>query len=97
MLDTLKYYLLGRKFTLITDNAPLEWMAGGKDTNGHVTCWFLSLQRFSFSVIHRSGVQHGNADALSMNNANLSLSTPSSQSGLRGRCVVSREVYPRSW
>ena len=44
-LDTLKYYLLGRKFTLITDHAPLVWMARGKDTYDRVTRWFLSLQR----------------------------------------------------
>lgn len=90
-LDTLKYYLLGRKFTLITDHAPLVWMARGKDTNDRVTRWFLSLQRFP--VIHRSGAQHGNTDALSRRDVNLALSMPPSQSGLRGG-VVSQEVYP---
>ena len=43
-LDTLKNYLLGRKFTLITDHAPLVWMARGKDTIDSVTRWFLSLR-----------------------------------------------------
>ena len=27
-LDKLRYYLLGREFTLVTDHAPLKWMAG---------------------------------------------------------------------
>ncbi|KAL0188186.1 hypothetical protein M9458_015285, partial [Cirrhinus mrigala] len=43
-----KYYLLGRKFTLVTDHAPLQWMAHAKDTNARVTRWFLALQDFHF-------------------------------------------------
>jgi len=54
-LTKLKYYLLGRKFTLITDHAPLRWMSTAKDTNARVTRWFLELQNFNFSVEHRSG------------------------------------------
>ena len=64
-LNTLKYYLLRTHFTLVTDHAPLVWMARVKNTNDQVTRWFLSLQRFSFSVVHRSGAKHGNEDALS--------------------------------
>ncbi len=59
----LRYYLLGRKFTLVTDHAPLQWMARAKDTNARVTRWFLALQDFHFVVRHRAGA--ANADGLS--------------------------------
>ncbi len=61
----LRYYLLGRRFTLVTDHAPLQWMARAKDTNARVTRWFLALQDFHFEVRHRAGVAHSNADGLS--------------------------------
>ena len=82
-LEELKYYLLGRRFTLVTDHAPLVWLSRNKDTNARVTRWFLSLQPFSFSVIHRSGTAHGNADALSRREALGGWSAPRS-SELRG-------------
>ncbi len=61
----LRYYLLGRKFTLITDHAPLQWMARAKDTNARVMRWFLALQDFHFVVRHRVGTANSNADGLS--------------------------------
>ncbi|KAI2645187.1 Retrovirus-related Pol polyprotein from transposon 17.6 [Labeo rohita] len=61
----LRYYLLGRKFTLVTDHAPLQWMARAKDTNARVTRWFLALQDFHFEVRHRAGATNANADGLS--------------------------------
>ncbi|XP_053486641.1 uncharacterized protein LOC128611284 [Ictalurus furcatus] len=64
-IEELRYYLAGRHFVLITDHAPLQWMAKAKDTNARVTRWFLALQDFSFQVKHRAGAQHGNADGLS--------------------------------
>ncbi|KAL0181204.1 hypothetical protein M9458_023610 [Cirrhinus mrigala] len=48
----LRYYLLGRRFTLLTDHAPLLWMAKAKATNARVTRWFLALQDFHFSMEH---------------------------------------------
>ena len=70
-LDKLKYYLLGREFTLVTDHAPLKWMASTKDTNAQITRWFLALQDFRFQVDHRPGRNHANPDALSRRDASL--------------------------
>ncbi|KAL0176575.1 hypothetical protein M9458_028905, partial [Cirrhinus mrigala] len=61
----LRYYLLGRKFTLVTDHALLQWMAKAKNTNARVTRWFLALQDFHFEVKHRAGAANNNADGLS--------------------------------
>jgi hypothetical protein len=63
-LDYLHYYLLGRRFALVTDHAPLTWIAG-KRNNNNIISRFLALQLFSFYVIHRAGSRNGNADALS--------------------------------
>ena len=68
-ITKLTYYLLGHQFTLVTDHAPLKWMATAKDTNARVTRWFLSLQPYSFTVEHRPGREHTNADALSRRDA----------------------------
>uniref|UniRef100_K7G546 ribonuclease H n=1 Tax=Pelodiscus sinensis TaxID=13735 RepID=K7G546_PELSI len=51
-MESLRYYLLGRKFTLVTDHAPLQWMHRNKDRNARVTRRFLSLQPFRFLVQH---------------------------------------------
>ena len=41
-LQELRYYLIGRRFTLVTDHAPLVWMSRNKENNARVTRWFLS-------------------------------------------------------
>lgn len=64
-LDSLKYYLLGRKFTLQTDHRALVWLNRMKDTNARITRWFLSLQPFEFEVVYRKGQQNCTADFLS--------------------------------
>ena len=69
-LDKLRYYLLGREFMLVTDNAPLKWMASVKmASNARLTMWFLALQDFRFRVDHRPGREHAIADALSCREA----------------------------
>ncbi|XP_067236718.1 uncharacterized protein [Chanodichthys erythropterus] len=48
---TLRYYLLGREFTLCSDHAPLQWLHRMKDTNARITCWYLALQPFKFKTL----------------------------------------------
>ena len=38
-LDYLRYYLLGRRFALVTDHAPLTWMAGKRNNNNRIARW----------------------------------------------------------
>lgn len=95
-LEELKYYLLGRHFTLVTDHAPLVWMSRNKETNARVTRWFLSLQSFAFSVVHRSGAAHGNADAMSRRDALGGWAAPPSRLELRrGVCGSQPRTRPR--
>ncbi|MGH0161652.1 UNVERIFIED_CONTAM: hypothetical protein FKN15_041322 [Acipenser sinensis] len=35
--QTLRYYLLGHSFNLVTDHAPLRWLSTMKDSNARIT------------------------------------------------------------
>ncbi|XP_077940774.1 uncharacterized protein LOC144384620 isoform X1 [Gasterosteus aculeatus] len=56
-VGSLRYYLLGRSFTLCSHHAPLQWLHSFKDANARITRWYLALQPFNFKVVHRSGAQ----------------------------------------
>lgn len=64
-LDSLRYYLLGRKFRLETDHRALAWLGQMRDTNARITRWFLAIQPFDFEVLYRTGTQNCTADFLS--------------------------------
>ncbi|XP_027134561.1 uncharacterized protein LOC113745785 [Larimichthys crocea] len=64
-VGALRYYLLGRPFTLCSDHAPLQWLHRMKDANARITRWYLALQPFKFTVVHRPGAQMAVADFLS--------------------------------
>lgn len=59
-----RVYLLGRHFKLITDHNALRWLHS-MEPKGRLARWIMDLQEFNFSVIHRAGRLHNNADALS--------------------------------
>ena len=58
-------YLLGRKFTLRTDHSSLMWLKNFREPEGQLARWLEKLQEFNFTIVHRNGRKHGNADALS--------------------------------
>ena len=60
-----RHYLLGAAFHVVTDHNPLRWLMEMKDPSGRLARWSLKLQEFTFTVQHRRGLVHSNADALS--------------------------------
>ena len=57
-------YLRGARFTLRTDHKSLVWIHRFKDTQGMMARWLHTLQQFQFSIVHRAGRDHSNADGL---------------------------------
>ena len=58
-------YLHRARFTLRTDHKSLVWLHRFKDTEGMMARWLHTLQQFQFSIVHRAGRDHSNADGLS--------------------------------
>ena len=64
-LQYFKYYLLHRPFILRTDNRALTWIRSLDSPTGKILRWLEILASFEFTVQHRKGTLHGNADSLS--------------------------------
>ena len=60
-----RHYLYGRRFTARTDHGALNWLKNFKEPSGQVARWLEQLAEFDFTVQHRAGQKHGNADAMS--------------------------------
>ena len=58
-------YLLGRHFVLRSDHGSLMWLHNFKEPEGQLARWLQKLEEYSFTVVHRPGLKHCNADALS--------------------------------
>ena len=64
-LQYYKYYLLHRPFILHTDNRALTWIRSLESPTGMILRWLEVLASFDFTIKHRKGTRHGNADSLS--------------------------------
>ena len=73
-------FLLESNFTLRTDHGSLTWLSNFRQPEGQLARWIEKLQEYNFSIVHRPGRKHGNADALSrlpsINVDNQAISTP---------------------
>lgn len=58
---------MGRKFIVVTDHAALKWLFSPtrRDPHHRHDRLILDLQQFDFTVTHRAGTAHANADSLS--------------------------------
>jgi len=57
-------YLYGSKFEVVTDHQALQWLFKMKDSSSRLTRWSLKLQEYDFTIVHRAGRRHANADAM---------------------------------
>ena len=60
-----KHFLLGSKFTLVTDHAALKYIMTATDTSHKWQRWALKIRGYDFEVKHRAGKENTNADGLS--------------------------------
>jgi len=64
-LEHFRPCLLGHYFTVHTDHGALIWLHNFKEPECQLARWLKKLQEFQFSIVHRPGRKHNNADALS--------------------------------
>ncbi|KAL1448524.1 hypothetical protein WDU94_006581 [Cyamophila willieti] len=58
-------YLYGRKFIIVTDHKPLQWLFSVKDPSSKLIRWRLRLEEYEYEITYKKGKQNTNADALS--------------------------------
>ena len=58
-------YLYVQTFSARTDHNSLKWLHNFREPEGQAARWLEFLSEYNFHVLHRPGVQHRNADALS--------------------------------
>lgn len=60
-------YVYGRKFTLVMDHKPLEWLNSVSDPTSRLMRWRLKLAEYDYQIKYKPGKRNKNADALSRN------------------------------
>ena len=60
-----RQYLLGQPFKIRTDHAALQWLKRTPEPIGQQARWLEILEEYDYTIVHRPGRHHGNADALS--------------------------------
>lgn len=63
--DNLRHYLLGIRFTVITDCQALVYLNIHKTTKPQIARWYEVLQEFDFEIKYRPGIRMPHVDALS--------------------------------
>ena len=60
-----RHHLLGVKFRLVTDHPPLLYLMSAPNLVGQHARWALTLMDLDFTIEHRPGIKHNNADVTS--------------------------------
>ena len=58
-------YLRGNQVSIVTDHSALVWLLSQNEPKGRIARWIAYIQQFNYTVQHKSGQKHSNADGLS--------------------------------
>ncbi|UYV61817.1 hypothetical protein LAZ67_1006716 [Cordylochernes scorpioides] len=64
-LDRLRQFLVGIKFTLVTDCQALVYMNAKKTTNPQIARWYNLIQEYDFEIRHKPGEKMAHVDGMS--------------------------------
>ena len=59
------HYLYGRPFLVRSDHGSLRWLMNFKNPEGQLARWLETLSAYDYTIVHRPGRVHCNADSLS--------------------------------
>ena len=82
-----RMYLWGRRFLVRTDHASLRWLTNFKDPEGMLARWISVLDTYDFTIQHRPGAKHSNADGLTRQKC-----TQCKRQECEGRSLRSQEI-----
>jgi hypothetical protein len=63
-VEYFKHYFGTTHFFIVTDHAALKWLRT-TELKGRRARWILRLEPYNFTILHRAGKKHNNADTLS--------------------------------
>ncbi|UYV80091.1 hypothetical protein LAZ67_18001653, partial [Cordylochernes scorpioides] len=64
-LDRLRLFLVGIKFTVVTDCQALVYMNAKKTTNPQIARWYNLIQEYDFEIRHKPGEKMAHVDGMS--------------------------------
>ncbi|RWS01033.1 krab-a domain-containing protein-like protein, partial [Dinothrombium tinctorium] len=60
-----KHYLIGHKFSIVTDSNPLTFLMRTKNLNTRLAHWAMFIQEYNFEIVYRKGSSNNLCDFLS--------------------------------
>lgn len=91
-LERFRFYLLGKRFRVITDCNAISSTKTTTPLNHRVARWWLKLQEYDFEVTHRSGSRMHHVDALSRKPAE-----PSAHPNTVADLIMVVEINENDW